>query len=148
MVFNVEPLADFVDLVFVGDGEELVPEFLDRFKEWKRAGASRERMLREATQIEGIYVPSLYDAQIDDRQRTADPGLPSTMRRCRSCDASPWISTVTPFPTASSFLTARSCTTGCRWRSCGVARWAAVSVRRATSTARRESAILTRCAMR
>ena len=66
VVFNVEPLADFVDLVFVGDGEELVPEFLDRFKEWKRAGASRERMLREAARIEGIYVPSLYRTEIDD----------------------------------------------------------------------------------
>jgi radical SAM family uncharacterized protein/radical SAM-linked protein len=67
VVFNVEPLADFVDLVFVGDGEELVPEFLDRFKEWKRSGASRERMLKEAARIEGIYVPSLYRAEADDR---------------------------------------------------------------------------------
>ena len=44
MVFNVEPLADFVDLVFVGDGEELIPEFLDRLK---RAQA-RRRVPREA----------------------------------------------------------------------------------------------------
>ena len=66
VVFNVEPLADFVDLVFVGDGEELVPEFLDRFKEWKRSGASRERMLKEAARIEGIYVPSLYRVELND----------------------------------------------------------------------------------
>ena len=73
VVFNVEPLADFVDLVFVGDGEELVPEFLDRFKEWKRAGASRDRMLREAARIEGIYVPSLYRTEIDDASGLSIP---------------------------------------------------------------------------
>ena len=66
VVFNVEPLADFVDLVFVGDAEELVPEFLDRLGELKKAGAGREEKIRALAQIEGIYAPVLYDA--------ADPG--------------------------------------------------------------------------
>jgi radical SAM family uncharacterized protein/radical SAM-linked protein len=63
VVFNVEPLADFVDLVFVGDGEELVPEFLERLGELKRAGATRDERVREAARIEGIYAPSLYDLE-------------------------------------------------------------------------------------
>jgi radical SAM family uncharacterized protein/radical SAM-linked protein len=67
VVFNVEPLADFVDLVFVGDGEELIPEFLDRLKELKRAGAPREALIRECAKIEGIYAPALYGLAKDDR---------------------------------------------------------------------------------
>jgi len=63
VVFNVEPLADFVDLVFVGDGEEMIPEFLDRLKELRRAGADRATILRETARIEGIYAPALYAAR-------------------------------------------------------------------------------------
>lgn len=66
VVFNSEPIAEFVDLVFVGDGEELIPEFLDRLNELKRAGASRERRIRELGRIEGIYAPSLYDVEVED----------------------------------------------------------------------------------
>ncbi len=65
VVFNVEPLADFIDLVFVGDGEEMIPEFLDRLKALKRARAPRSRMIREFASIEGIYAPSLYIATRD-----------------------------------------------------------------------------------
>ena len=65
VVFNVEPLADFVDLVFIGDAEELVPEFLDRLGELKKAGAGRREKIRELAKIEGIYVPALYDAERD-----------------------------------------------------------------------------------
>lgn len=65
VVFNVEPLADFVDLVFVGDGEEMVPEFLDRLRQLKRARAGRAAAIREAASIEGIYAPSLYETAND-----------------------------------------------------------------------------------
>ena len=60
VVFNVEPLADFIDLVFVGDGEEMIPEFLDRLKRLKSEGASRRTRIRESAAIEGIYAPELY----------------------------------------------------------------------------------------
>ncbi len=63
VVFNVEPLADFADLVFVGDGEELVPEFLERLKQLKRAGAARAVRVRELAKIEGLYAPALYDLE-------------------------------------------------------------------------------------
>ncbi len=63
VVFNVEPLADFVDLVFVGDGEELLPEFVDRLRSLKRAGAPRAARLRELAGIPGIYAPALYPVE-------------------------------------------------------------------------------------
>ncbi|MCP3980443.1 MAG: TIGR03960 family B12-binding radical SAM protein [bacterium] len=66
VVFNVEPLADFVDLVFVGDGEEMIPEFLERLKQLKRDRAPRRARLREAAQVEGIYAPSLYGLERDE----------------------------------------------------------------------------------
>ena len=66
VVFNVEPLADFVDLVFVGDGEEMIPEFLDLLRKLGREGASREARIRAAAQIEGIYAPALYDVEKDE----------------------------------------------------------------------------------
>jgi len=63
VVFNVEPLADFVDLVFVGDGEEMIPEFLDRLKELKRQRAPRRTIIRESAGIQGVYAPSLYEVE-------------------------------------------------------------------------------------
>lgn len=65
VVFNVEPLADFVDLVFVGDGEELLPEFLDLLGRAKREGAPRAERIRRAARLEGIYAPALYDVERD-----------------------------------------------------------------------------------
>jgi radical SAM family uncharacterized protein/radical SAM-linked protein len=74
VVFNVEPLADFVDLVFVGDAEELAPEFLDRLKGLKRAGASRGVALRECAGIEGVYAPALYRVERDGTSGLLIPG--------------------------------------------------------------------------
>lgn len=66
VVFNSEPIADFLDLVFVGDAEELLPEFLETLKSLKRTGASRDARVRELAKIPGIYAPSLYDLEDDD----------------------------------------------------------------------------------
>lgn len=57
---NPEPLADFIDLFFIGEGEEVDLEIIDLYKEFKKKGASKEEFLRAATKIEGVYVPSLY----------------------------------------------------------------------------------------
>ena len=58
---NAEPIADFVDVVFIGEGEESNPAFISLYKEHKKRGSSKEEFLREAAKIEGIYIPSLYD---------------------------------------------------------------------------------------
>ena len=65
VVFNCEPIADFLDFVFVGDAEELLPEFLDKLKDLKRARAPRANRLCELAQIPGIYAPSLYQLEDD-----------------------------------------------------------------------------------
>ncbi|MDE5768966.1 MAG: TIGR03960 family B12-binding radical SAM protein, partial [Oscillospiraceae bacterium] len=58
---NPEPLADFFDLFILGEGEEVNLELMDLYKTMKDAGATRSEFLRQASQIEGIYVPSLYE---------------------------------------------------------------------------------------
>ncbi|MCI8650369.1 MAG: TIGR03960 family B12-binding radical SAM protein [Anaerotruncus sp.] len=57
---NPEPLADFVDLFLLGEGEELNLELLDLYKACKREGTTKQEFLKRAAQIQGVYVPSLY----------------------------------------------------------------------------------------
>lgn len=58
---NPEPLADFVDIFFLGDGEKVDLEVIDLYKQFKKNGGTKEDFLRAAAKIEGVYVPSLYD---------------------------------------------------------------------------------------
>ena len=58
--YNPEPLADFFDLFYIGEGETVYDPLLDLYKECKQSGASRQEFLRRAAHIPGIYVPSLY----------------------------------------------------------------------------------------
>ena len=57
--YNPEPLAEFFDLFYIGEGETQYFRLLDLFQEWKESGASRETFLKQAAQVPGIYVPSL-----------------------------------------------------------------------------------------
>lgn len=61
--YNPEPVADFFDLVYIGEGETSYRELLDRYKEWKEKGGDRREFLEAAAGVEGIYVPSLYDIE-------------------------------------------------------------------------------------
>ena len=63
---NPEPIADFFDLFMLGDGEEVMMDLLDLYKEYKGQGASREEFLKAASHIGGIYVPSLYDVSYNE----------------------------------------------------------------------------------
>ncbi len=62
-VCNPEPLADFIDVFEIGEGEEVMIEFLDLLNEYKKLGKTREEFLIAAAKIEGIYVPSLYEVE-------------------------------------------------------------------------------------
>ena len=64
--YNGEPLADFVDLFIIGEGEEVNIELTELYIKHKKAGYSKEKFLREASHIKGIYVPSLYDVEYND----------------------------------------------------------------------------------
>lgn len=61
-VCNPEPLAEFFDLFILGEGEEVNLELMDLYAEMKKLGKSKSEFLAEASEIEGIYVPKLYDA--------------------------------------------------------------------------------------
>jgi len=56
--FNPEPLADFIDLFLIGDGEEAIIDIIETYKRYR---ASEESLLKEMAKIEGVYVPSLYN---------------------------------------------------------------------------------------
>ncbi len=58
--YNPEPIADFFDLFYIGEGETMYRRLLDLYKEMKQNGASREEFLHEAGKLPGIYCPSLY----------------------------------------------------------------------------------------
>lgn len=60
--YNPEPLAEFFDIFYIGEGETVYDELLDAYKEYRAAGKSRIEFLERAAQIEGLYVPMFYDA--------------------------------------------------------------------------------------
>ncbi len=66
--YNPEPLADFVDFVVLGDGEQVVGEITEVLAEWKcngKGSGTREGVLRTLASVPGVYVPSLYDVRYD-----------------------------------------------------------------------------------
>ncbi len=58
---NPEPLADFFDMFYIGEGETCYDQLLDSYKIWKKQGGTRRQFLEMAAEIEGIYVPAFYD---------------------------------------------------------------------------------------
>ncbi|NLT11834.1 MAG: TIGR03960 family B12-binding radical SAM protein [Clostridiaceae bacterium] len=65
VVYNIEPIAEVFDLVFLGEGEEVLAEFMDLMKIYKASARTNEPMskaslLKEASKLEGVYVPSYY----------------------------------------------------------------------------------------
>lgn len=76
--YNPEPLADFFDLFYIGEGETQYFHLMDVYKIWKKSGAPREAFLKQAAQVPGIYVPSLYDVEYheDGTIRSMHPNCP------------------------------------------------------------------------
>lgn len=64
--FNPEPLHEFIDIFFIGEGEELLPEVMALYAKHKEKGYTKQEFLKEACQVEGIYVPSFYDVVYDE----------------------------------------------------------------------------------
>lgn len=82
---NPEPMADFVDLVSLGEGEEVSDELFDLCLKAKREGWDKHKILLEAAKIPGIYVPSLYSVEYNDDETikavTAQQGAPETVTK-------------------------------------------------------------------
>ena len=90
--FNPEPLAPFVDLVALGDGEVETIEVVDCYRAWKASGAPREAFLQEAAKIRGVYVPALYDVAYNGDGTVArvapkpGSGAPEVVRKAMVAD--------------------------------------------------------------
>lgn len=67
-MYNPEPLADFIDIAVIGEGEELDRELIELYRRAKRESWSKEKFLAEAAGIEGVYVPSLYDIKYNENK--------------------------------------------------------------------------------
>ncbi len=64
--YNPEPLADFFDIFYIGEGETVYFELMDAYKENKKQGGSRREFLEKAAEIEGLYVPAFYDVEYQE----------------------------------------------------------------------------------
>ena len=132
--FNPEPLADFVDLFVIGDGEEAVADVTEVVRDWKTGGrstGSRERVLRALAAVPGVYVPSMYEVEYDGQRlaavtpRYAD--VPERVEKRTIADLGEW-----PYPKQQLVpLTEvvhdrlnveifRGCTRGCRFCQAGM----------------------------
>ncbi|MEX1307450.1 MAG: TIGR03960 family B12-binding radical SAM protein, partial [Eubacteriales bacterium] len=65
-IFNPEPIADFMDAVFIGESEETLNALLDLLKKSKQAGWTKKAFLEAACSIESVYVPSFYAPEETD----------------------------------------------------------------------------------
>ncbi len=97
---NPEPVADFVDLVVIGDGEASMAAILEKYKDMKRNGVRRREMIAHfARAFPWIYAPSLYDVSYDpdgtiEYVTPRIEGLPDEIERCQTLDFEQ-----APFPT-------------------------------------------------
>ena len=84
--YNPEPLAEFFDIFYIGEGETVYNELMDCYKIWKKKGGTRKEFLVEAAKIPGLYVPSLYavtyheDGTIQSFE-PLEPGIPTKIKK-------------------------------------------------------------------
>lgn len=82
---NLEPMAEFFDLIQLGEGERILPELLELYRVYKGRGETREAYLRAAAQLEGVYVPGFYEAVYDDNGfislELLEPSAPAVIKR-------------------------------------------------------------------
>ncbi len=64
--FNPEPMSPFIDAFAIGEGEEVFPEIIQCYQEWKRSGEKKIRLLEKLSEIEGVYIPSFYEPVYND----------------------------------------------------------------------------------
>ncbi len=83
--YNPEPLADIIDVFYIGEGEVKYDEFLDMYKSHKASGGTRDEFLEKALKIEGIYIPKFYDVKYKENGEIASftPNHPDAPKKIR-----------------------------------------------------------------
>ncbi len=130
--YNPEPMADFFDLFYIGEGETQYDALLDLYKEVKKAGGGRRAFLERAASIPGIYVPSFYDVEYneDGTIRSMTPNNPHAPERVKRVLVSDMTTALYPEKPLVPFLKVtqdrvvleiqRGCTRGCRFCQAGM----------------------------
>ncbi len=70
--YNPEPIADFFDIFYIGEGETVYFDLMDEYKEWKASGEDRVEFLKRAAKIPGMYIPQFYEPSYNDDGTLAD----------------------------------------------------------------------------
>ncbi len=130
--YNAEPFAEFFDILSIGEGEEALCELAELYRDSKKKGESKKDFLhRVATELEGFYVPSLYEITYSDNGKieaiTAKDGAPEKVKKRFVSDFDtahyptkqviPYIETVHDRATIEIF---RGCIRGCRFCQAGM----------------------------
>ena len=130
--YNPEPIAPFFDLFYMGEGEVVYFDLIDRYKEIKARGGSRQEFLEMAAQIPGIYVPAFYDVSYKEdgtieAMTTNNPHAPQTVSKQLVMDMSDtWYpeKPVVPYLRATQDRVVleimRGCIRGCRFCQAGM----------------------------
>ncbi|RWX45185.1 hypothetical protein H206_01359 [Candidatus Electrothrix aarhusensis] len=127
---NPEPVADFFDLIALGDGEELILDIIAALRAAREKGLSRAKTLERCAEIQGVYVPSLFKPRYDDGQLTAIEPLKESytevIRRIVpelppvELLTHPLVPLVKPVHDRFGVEIARGCTRGCRFCQAGM----------------------------
>ncbi len=130
--YNPEPLADFFDLFYIGEGETVYDELLDLYKQCKKEKKSRLEFLEMAAGVEGIYVPQFYEASYEEDGtlrdfRAVNPHAPKTVKKQVVMDVTDAVypmSPVVPYIKATQDRVVleiqRGCIRGCRFCQAGM----------------------------
>ncbi len=82
--YNPEPIADFFDIFYIGEGETVYDELLEAYKRNKACGGTRIEFLEKAAEIEGLYVPMFYDVEYGEGETVYDELL-EAYKRNKAC---------------------------------------------------------------